>query len=68
MKKVLSIDEIVGNKSKNIGGLLPLSKSTFLRQVKKGRFPQPIYLSPKKIVWDQEKLIASLEDKKWALK
>ena len=51
----LDINEIVNGK------ILPISKSTFLREIKKGRYPQPIRLSPRVLVWDKDDLMEAIE-------
>jgi predicted DNA-binding transcriptional regulator AlpA len=40
---------------------LGLKHSTFLNQVKKGIFPRPIYLSPRRPVWRESDLAAFIQ-------
>ena len=56
-------DELLGNPDANppIRGLYPVSRSTWLKGIKEGRYPQPVRLSAKKIAWRRSDVIALLE-------
>ncbi len=50
----LRVNQIVGDKKKNIPALIPIARSTFLDGVKKGKYPSSIKLSPRVTVWRVE--------------
>lgn len=63
--EILELKAIIGggagdNLSK---GLLPISRSTWYRGIRVGRYPRPIRLSPRRVGWrrcDIETLLATL--------
>ncbi len=58
----LRIDHIVGNKKKNIVGLLPLGRTSFLDRVRRKEYPSPIKIG-RSSLWrtsDIKKLIIEL--------
>ncbi|MEI7993634.1 MAG: AlpA family phage regulatory protein [Methylococcaceae bacterium] len=48
---LLRLNQIVGDKKKNIPALIPICKTSFLKGVKDGRFPAPIQLTERTIAW-----------------
>ena len=54
---------LIGNPDANppIPPLYPVSKSTWLKGIKEGRYPAPVRLSKKKIAWRRSDVIALLE-------
>lgn len=48
---LLRLKDILGDKRKNIRGLISLSKSTWWAGVKAKRFPQPLKLSARCTCW-----------------
>jgi len=57
----LRLYQIVGDPSKNIPAVIPVSRSTWLAGVKSGRFPPPIKLSPRTTAWRVEDIIKLVE-------
>ena len=60
-QRFFAVDEVIVQ-LKEVRGL-PIGKSTFLRRVKAGKYPQPIRVSPSRPVWTQadiDTLIAAL--------
>ena len=49
--RLLRLWDIIGDAERGIQPLLPISKSSWLRGVKDGAFPQPKRLGAKTIVW-----------------
>lgn len=49
--QLVRIESIVGNASKGIKGVIPISRSGWWHGVKTGRFPAPIKLSPRVTCW-----------------
>ena len=48
-RRLLRIRQIIGDKDNP--GILPISKSSWWKGVKEGRYPQPLHLSPRTTVW-----------------
>jgi predicted DNA-binding transcriptional regulator AlpA len=59
----LRLEDISPRRGRKNGGVgfLPLSRSSFLAQVKNGVLPQPIYLSPGVPMWRKSELLAAIE-------
>lgn len=57
----LRLYQIVGDQSKNIPAVIPVSRSTWLAGVKSGRFPPPIKLSARTTAWRVEDIRALIE-------
>lgn len=56
----LRVSQIVGNSKRGIPAIIPISRTSWWKGVKSGRFPKPIQLGPKTVVWrieDIRKLI-----------
>ena len=53
----LRIYHIIGDKSKGIRPLLPISKSTWWRGIKAGKYPRPLKIGFRVSVWRMEDLI-----------
>lgn len=60
----LRLPQIVSDPKRGTIGLLAISRSFFLDQVKKGIFPQPIKLSPRVAVWRRSEIEALIAAKK----
>lgn len=55
------LSQIIGNPKKGIAGLIPISRASWYRGVKEGKFPKPHYLGAMTAVWlmsDIQKLIS----------
>jgi predicted DNA-binding transcriptional regulator AlpA len=50
-EQLLRLDQIIGNKKKNLPAMVPVSRSTVWAWVKEGKFPQPIKLGPATTCW-----------------
>jgi len=50
--------QIVSNRKKKIEGIFPFSRSTWLKGVADGRYPQPVRLSERVVAWKGEELLA----------
>jgi len=63
----LRLNQIVGNKKSTppIAAIIPISKSSWWKGVKEGKYPQPIKLGPRMTAWrtsDVLAFIASFEE------
>jgi prophage regulatory protein len=58
---LLRLDQIIGNKKKNIPPLIPVGRSTFLQKVKEGVYPQSIKLGARSVAWRTEEIRALVE-------
>lgn len=59
--RFVRLSQIIGNPKKGIDGLIPISRASWYRGVKEGRFPKPHYLGSMTAVWlmsDIQKLIS----------
>lgn len=54
----LRISQIVGDAKKGIPPLLNVSRSFFFKQVRLGKFPQPVRLTARCSVWKAEDILA----------
>lgn len=45
------LHQIIGNSKKNIPALIPVSRSTWWRGVKDGRYPRAVRLGPRITAW-----------------
>lgn len=64
--EILELKEIIGSASDTSAnkGLIPVSKSTWYRGIKRGHYPRPLRLSPRRVGWrrcDIESLMAALD-------
>lgn len=59
--RLLRVEQIVGNRKKEIASIIPVSKSTWWAGVRSGRFPQPVKLGPRITVWREEDICALIE-------
>ena len=60
-ERFVRLGQIVGNPKKGIEGIIPVSRATWYRGIKEGRFPKPHYLGSMTAVWlmsDIQKLIS----------
>lgn len=46
---------------KQVQGFFPVSRTTWYRGIRSGRFPKPIMLGPKTVVWKAEDIRALIE-------
>lgn len=62
----LRLLQIVGNPDAHppIPPIIPVSRSTWLKGVKKGRYPQPVKLGPRTTAWRVEDIRALIEQLK----
>lgn len=60
--------DVIGDRSKGIPGLIPISKASWYSGIADGRFPKPVKLSEKSSAWrsdDIDALIERLNDGRW---
>lgn len=57
----MRLAQIVGDSKRGIEALVPVSKATWWRGVKEGRFPQPVKLSPGVTVWRSEDILKLIQ-------
>ncbi len=50
----LRLPQIIGDAKRGYPKLIPVSKTSWWNGVKEGRFPQPVRLGPKTVVWRVE--------------
>lgn len=62
MNRLLRLKHIIGDKSQNIEGMIPISKSTWWDGVAKGRFPKPIKLGARITCWRESDILALIRD------
>lgn len=60
----LRIWQIIGDPKANppVPPLIPVSRSTWLKRVKNGDYPQPYKISPRCVAWRVRDIIALLEN------
>ena len=58
---LLRVWQITGDKERGIEPLLPIGRSTFLKRVKEGQYPQPVKLGEKTTAWRKSDIMALLE-------
>jgi prophage regulatory protein len=58
---LLRVWQITGDKARGIEPLLPIGRSTFLKRVKEGEYPQPVKLGEKTTAWRKSDIMALLE-------
>ena len=61
--RFLRLKQILGDPKANppILPLLPIGKSTWYAGVKSGRFPKPLKLSPRTVVWRESEIKALID-------
>ncbi len=57
----LRVSQIVGNPKRGIPAIIPISRTSWWKGVKSGRFPKPIQLGPKTVVWRVEDIRKLIE-------
>lgn len=57
----LRVSQIVGNPKRGIPAIIPISRTSWWKGVKNGRFPKPIQLGPKTVVWRVEDIRKLIE-------
>ncbi len=58
----LRVWQIVGDKKRDIPPLIPISRSSFLAGVKKGKYPAPVKLSPRCTAWKASDIRRLIEE------
>ena len=53
----LRLKQIIGDRKLGIPPIFPVSRSTWLRGVQEGRYPQPVQLSPRTVAWRLEEIL-----------
>ncbi len=56
--RLLRVANILGDESKNIPPMIPVSRSYWYEGVKSGKFPKGIKLSPRVTVWKESDILA----------
>lgn len=49
--KLYRLVDIIGNRKKNIPGIIPMSRSSWYAGISEGRYPAPIKLSERSSAW-----------------
>lgn len=57
----MRIWDVVGDRKRNIPGVLPIGRSTFLAKCKSGEYPAGIKIAPRTTVWPRASIMALLE-------
>lgn len=60
--RLLRLEQIVGDRKKEITPIIPVSKSTWWAGVRSGRFPQPVKLGPRITVWREADIRSLIEN------
>lgn len=55
------LPQIIGNPKTGTPAIIPISRTTWLDGVKKGRFPKPVKLSERTTAWRVEDIRALIE-------
>ncbi|NTU68657.1 MAG: AlpA family phage regulatory protein [Chlorobiaceae bacterium] len=66
--KFYRLEEIIGDRKKEVVGVIPMSKSAWYLGIQKGRYPKPVKLSERSSAWHQadiEELEKRLKAGKW---
>ncbi len=58
----LRLREIIGDKKNNIPAIIPVGRTTWLKGVKSGDYPQPYMLSPRTVAWKVEDILQLIKD------
>lgn len=61
--KFFRLDDVIGNRKKNISGIVPMSRSSWYDGIQKGLYPAPVKLSERSSAWrstDIEALVLRL--------
>ena len=58
----LRASQIIGDRRKNIPALLPISRSSFWKAVKDGKFDSGVLLSPRVRAWKVETVLAVIAE------
>ena len=60
-ERFVRLSQIIGDPKKGISGIIPVSRASWYRGIKEGKFPAPHYLGSMTAVWlmsDIQKLIS----------
>jgi predicted DNA-binding transcriptional regulator AlpA len=63
--KFLRLVDIIGNRKKEIPGIIPMSRSSWYDGIKKGLYPAPVKLSERSTAWrstDIDALVSRLSE------
>jgi len=60
--RILSLEDIIGNREKGIPAIIPVSKSTWYAGVKTGRYPKPFEVSEGRVAWRGSDIYALLKE------
>jgi predicted DNA-binding transcriptional regulator AlpA len=60
----LSLSQILGNTQSEMPALIPVSRTTWWRGVKEGRYPQGVKLSARRTAWRAEDIQALINSLK----
>lgn len=61
MIKFYRLDDVIGNRKKNIPGIIPMSRSAWYDGIKKGVYPHPVKLSERSSAWRSTDIDALIE-------
>lgn len=59
---LITISSIVGDAKKNIPGIIPVCKKTWLNGVKNGIYPKPVRISARRVGWRIEEIRQLVEN------
>ena len=57
----LRIDDIIGNRKKNIRGIIPVCRSTWYDGIKAGKYPAPVKIGKRASAWRAEDIRTLVE-------
>ena len=57
----IRLKNIIGDKKENIPALIPVGRTTWLRGVKTGKYPQPVPLGERTVAWKAEEIRELIE-------
>ncbi|MEO5346814.1 MAG: AlpA family phage regulatory protein [Magnetococcus sp. YQC-9] len=57
----LRLEQIIGNQEKGIPAMIPVSKTTWYKGVKEGRYPPPVKLSERARGWRTSDIIQCIQ-------
>ena len=61
VSRLLRVAQVLGDESKGIPPMIPVSHSHWYQGVKDGRFPKGIKLSPRVTVWKESDILALMQ-------
>ncbi len=57
----LRLRTIIGDKKNNIPAIIPVGRTTWLKGVKNGDYPQPVKLSPHTVAWKVDDILRLID-------